>query len=202
MSENRFTVWHMFGLLIIAGSVAILFLGGGLFLGFQVGRSTTLATTVANRAAGTALPLSQGQQHLTNDVTTVGPYLGVEFEALTPALAKTENLAITSGALLRNVMPNSPAAKAGLQAGDVVQAVNNQPVDQTSTLRELVHQHQAGETLTLTVWRAGQVTTYSVTLTTVPTGFDFSAPTLNLTPSLQLQCYPGPCDPAPATVLP
>lgn len=192
MSENRFTVWHMFGLLIIATSVAILFLGGGLFFGYQVGRSSTLATSVAIRASGTAIPYAQNQLPPVQ-VSASGPYLGVEFESLTPALVQIEKLAVNTGAIIRNVMPNSPAAKAGLKEGDIIQAVDGQTLTASPSLRDLIHQHQPGDTLSLTVWRAGQTATYPVTLVKVPSGFDFSFPQSDSSPSLQIECYSGPC---------
>lgn len=192
MSENRFTVWHMFGLLIIAASVAILFLGGGLFFGYQVGRSSTLATSVAIRASSTTIPYAQNQVPPVQ-VNTSGPYLGVEFETLTPALVRIENLTVNTGAIIRNVMPNSPAAKAGLKQGDIIQAVDGQTLTTSPSFRDLIHQHQPGDTLSLTVWRAGQTGTYPVTLVPVPSGFDFSFPESGLSPSLQIECYSGPC---------
>lgn len=202
MSENRFTIWHMFGLLIIAASVAILFLGGGLFFGYQVGRSSTLATSVANQANGTTSPLAQNTISVPQQVNVSGPYLGIEFQTLDSEVAQEENLPVSAGALIRNVMPNSPADQAGLQPGDIVQRVNDQDLNGDLSLRDLVHRHKPGETLTLIVWRAGQTATYTITLKTVPSGFDFSSPTSTLTPAFQLQCVPGPCEIDPTSSLP
>jgi len=194
MSENRFTIWHVFGLMIIAVSVAILFLGGGLFYGYQFGRSSSLATNVANQASGTALPMTQVMaQPLPIHVNTSRPYLGVEFETLTPDLVKAGNLPITQGALIRNVMPNSPADMAGLKAEDVIQSVNGQALDETTSLRDLIHQHQPGDRLTIRIWRAGMLGEHDVTLGSVPDGFDFAYPTSEMTPGVEVQCYPGPC---------
>ncbi len=101
MSENRFTIWHIFGLLIIAASVAILFLGGGLFFGYQVGRASTLATAVAERASSTELPITTGaDKPVAVHVNTTGPYLGLEFETITPGVVSKEKLVVTNGALV------------------------------------------------------------------------------------------------------
>jgi S1-C subfamily serine protease len=198
MSENRFTVWHVFGLMIIAVSVAILFLSGGLFYGYQFGRSSSLATSVANQASGTAMPTTQAvAQPAPIHVNVSRPYLGVEFETLTPDLIKAENLKVNDGALIRNVMPNSPADVAELKAGDVIQSVDGQTLDATTSLRDLVHQHQPGDQLSLTVWRAGETSEHTIKLGSVPDGFDFSYPANELTPGVELQCYPGPCPSLP-----
>jgi S1-C subfamily serine protease len=79
------------------------------------------------------------------------------------------------GALIIRVMPSSPAEKAGLrptrrdangriQLGDVIVAVNGQPVEKANDLFDLIGQHQAGETVTLTVERNGQKMDVKVTL--------------------------------------
>ena len=51
-------------------------------------------------------------------------YVGVEAQQITPSTAQAMHLKENAGALLAGVQPNSPAAEAGLQPGDVIQAVN------------------------------------------------------------------------------
>ena len=80
-----------------------------------------------------------------------GPYLGVEFETLTPELAASEGITGTTGAIIRTVVARSPAAAAGLQPGDVVTAVNGKAVDDTNTLRDLVQSFKVGDEVTLTI---------------------------------------------------
>jgi S1-C subfamily serine protease len=48
------------------------------------------------------------------------PYVGVAVAQLTPDIARTLQLAVTTGVLVRDVTPGGPAAKAGVQPGDVV----------------------------------------------------------------------------------
>jgi len=91
-------------------------------------------------------------------------YLGVRFEPVDEALAETEKLSVKEGAIIREVIDDSPAAKAGLQVGDVVTAVNGEAVDAEHTLRDRVAARQPGDTIELSVARGGETLTISVTL--------------------------------------
>lgn len=169
MSEYRYTVWHVLGIVIIAVSVAALSLGGGVFLGYQWGRANGLAAIAANRYAGAgqgetnrAGPNAFGLMPFQESLR--GPYLGVEYEMLTQQLAQTEKLDVSEGALIRAVVAGGPADKAGLKVGDVIQKVNDNVVAIPADLRSLVRTHQAGDVLSLKVWRAGKSIDLSVTL--------------------------------------
>ncbi len=80
-----------------------------------------------------------------------GPYLGVEFEMLTPEVAAQENMTGTTGALIKTVMADSPAVKANLKPGDVITAVNGQTFTDSTTLRDLVQSHKPGDEIKLTI---------------------------------------------------
>ncbi|CAG0936589.1 Periplasmic pH-dependent serine endoprotease DegQ [Thermoflexales bacterium] len=80
-----------------------------------------------------------------------GPYLGVEYELITAEVAAREQITGTTGALIKVVVADSPAAKAGLKAGDVISTVNGQAVDEQNNLREIVQTHQVGDEITLTI---------------------------------------------------
>ncbi len=80
-----------------------------------------------------------------------GPYLGVEFELLTPEVAASENMTGTTGALIKTVVAGSPAAKAGLKAGDVISAVDGKLIDATNNLSTIVLNHKVGDEITLTI---------------------------------------------------
>jgi len=70
----------------------------------------------------------------------------------------------TAGATLNKVDANSPAAKAGLKAGDVVTRVDTQRIDDADALIAAIRSHAAGEKVSLTYTRAGQSKTVQVTL--------------------------------------
>ncbi|MBL8057182.1 MAG: PDZ domain-containing protein [Anaerolineales bacterium] len=93
------------------------------------------------------------------------PILGLEFEALTPAVVRLESLPIADGAVIRGLAAGGLAERAGLQIGDVIQDVNGLPIDAAHGLAEVViAMHQAGA-LELTIWRAGASLTVHVDLT-------------------------------------
>jgi len=77
------------------------------------------------------------------------------------------NAAIT-GARVGNVEANSAADKGGLKAGDVITAVAGTNIDASHTFQSLLAAHKPGEKIDLSVNRAGQVMTISVTLGTSP----------------------------------
>src|ERR1044072_5660208 len=57
------------------------------------------------------------------------PWLGARLQAVTPEIAETLGLKLPSGALVANVAPNSPAARAGLKPSDLIVAIDGQTVD-------------------------------------------------------------------------
>ena len=62
------------------------------------------------------------------------PYIGASFETVTPDIAEALGLERAAGALVSRVNANGPAAKAGLRAGDIVVAYNNQPIEHPDAL--------------------------------------------------------------------
>lgn len=80
-------------------------------------------------------------------------WLGVGIQELTAELAQALKLPDATGVLVSNVPPNTPAAKGGLQRGDVILSVNNESVDSTGKLRNLIASHGAGAKVTLQVRR-------------------------------------------------
>lgn len=79
--------------------------------------------------------------------------LGVTVQDLTQPLADSFGLKRPDGALVSSVAPDSAAAKAGLQSGDVVTAVNGEPVVRSGELSSRIGLAAPGEQVRLTVWR-------------------------------------------------
>ena len=90
--------------------------------------------------------------------------LGVSIQELDQSLAESFNLARPDGALVASVVAGSPAARAGVQPGDVIQAYNGQPIKRSGDLPALVGMSQPGSKATLTVWRGGKKLDVSATL--------------------------------------
>lgn len=90
--------------------------------------------------------------------------LGVVIQEVNYDLAKSFGLARASGALISQVIAGGPAARAGLQPGDIVQAVNGEEVENSSDLPVIVGILPPGREVTLTLWRKGKQITAKVVL--------------------------------------
>ncbi|HWA31514.1 MAG TPA: DegQ family serine endoprotease [Rhizomicrobium sp.] len=86
-------------------------------------------------------------------------YLGVEIQSVTPEIAASLGQKSMKGAIVASVTPNSPAARAGFQAGDIVVAVNGKGVDDNRDLTRRVAALQAGTDASFTVNRNGATKT-------------------------------------------
>jgi serine protease Do len=82
-------------------------------------------------------------------------YLGVSIESVTPANVSFFNLKDASGAIISQVTPDSPAAHAGLQHGDVITELNGHKVDDSGSLQIAVSEEAPGQTIQLGIIRNG-----------------------------------------------
>jgi len=103
-----------------------------------------------------------------NDLVKYGhvirPYLGLSMEDLTPTLASQLGISIDKGVLVAYVAAGSPAAKAGIEANDVITSFDGQNVTEASALIELLWKQNVGDSVQLTIWRGNSQLTVSVTL--------------------------------------
>ncbi len=95
-------------------------------------------------------------------------YLGVMSQKLNPEMATALKLAHPTGALVAEVEPNAPAAKAGLKPGDVITAVNGTAVSDPHALARQIATLRPGSTATLAVQRDGAEQSLQVTATALP----------------------------------
>ena len=98
-----------------------------------------------NSGIGLAIPSATAQYIMTQLIEkgqVVRGYVGVEVQDVRAKLAQSFDLPTTQGALVTTVMPDGPAAKAGLKPEDFITAVDGKPVDNSSALRRMVwHQY-------------------------------------------------------------
>ena len=94
--------------------------------------------------------------------------LGVMIQDLTPDLAKAFKLDRTTGALVGDVSPGSPADRAGLKSGDVITQFNGQAIQNASQLKLRVAETAPGSKAPVIVSRNGEDKTFDVTLGNAP----------------------------------
>lgn len=115
---------------------------------------------------GFAIPINTVRtvsQQLVSAGRVVYPYIGLQMATLTPELRSQINASdvgfqITQdqGIVVLKVLPNSPAAQAGLRPGDVITSVNGTVVQNSGQVQQQVDQTNVGSTMSMTVQRNGQ----------------------------------------------
>ncbi|NJK52505.1 MAG: PDZ domain-containing protein [Leptolyngbyaceae cyanobacterium SU_3_3] len=122
---------------------------------------------------GFAIPINRAQQianQLVDKGTVDHPYLGVQMVDLTPARRDDLNRAselgmkveADRGVLIMEVAQNSPAARSGLRKGDVILAINGQPVKASNDVQQVVEVSTIGRDLAIEINRAGRKSILSV----------------------------------------
>ena len=91
-------------------------------------------------------------------------WLGVGVTEVTADKVKELKLPAERGALLGKIVPDSPAAKAGLKENDVVAEINGQRVEGAEQFRRMIREIPAGRSAQFTVWRDGRAQTVNVTI--------------------------------------
>ncbi|MCA9124383.1 MAG: Do family serine endopeptidase [Planctomycetaceae bacterium] len=127
--------------------------------GEVIGINTAISSrTGGNDGIGFAVPTNIARWVATQ-LTTTGSveraYVGVAIQAMTPALASRFHVEPREGVLVTEVLPNTPASAAGLQAGDVVVLYAGLPVNTPSELQLHVERSQVGTPQPVTVVRQG-----------------------------------------------
>jgi serine protease Do len=89
-------------------------------------------------------------------------WLGVSIQDLTPEMAKKFGLSAAKGALVADVVKDSPADKAGLERGDVLLSYRENSIPDSGTLRNDVANTPIGDKVNLNVWRDGKEQTFTV----------------------------------------
>jgi serine protease Do len=95
-------------------------------------------------------------------------WLGVSIQEVTPELAAQFDLDAPRGAVVTEVLGNSPAEKAGLKRGDVIVALNGQEVENLARLRLVVASAKVGSRMTVRVVRDGKRKKLDVTIGELP----------------------------------
>ena len=122
---------------------------------------------------GFAIPISLAKTVM-NDLIQYGrvrrAILGVSISDLRPEDAQAAGLKEIRGALVGGGTPgqSSPAEQAGIEAGDVIVAIDGTPVDRVAQLQRIIRVHKPGESVSVDVMRYGQKHSYKVKLAEAP----------------------------------
>ncbi|MBR1376363.1 MAG: trypsin-like peptidase domain-containing protein [Bacilli bacterium] len=111
---------------------------------------------------GFAIPIEVAIEYANNFINgdaIVRPYLGVSMYDLSSSLFSRED-----GIYLKSVEKDSPAAKAGLEAGDIIIKIDDKEVSTTAYLKYELYKHNVGDEVTITYKRNGEEHTTTVTL--------------------------------------
>ena len=144
--------------------------GGGLFNmnGELVGIVNAKSSSSDAEGLGFAIPINDAikvaQELLENGYVTGRPYLGITYLAVTDAQTASQLGVNAYGVYVVEVVKGGPAEKAGLQAGDRIVSVDGTEIASKDDLGTLMQKHAAGDTLSITIARDGQMQTVNVTL--------------------------------------
>src|SRR5256886_7817649 len=143
--------------------------------GRLLGINTAIFTrTGGNQGIGFAIPANLARevmQSLRDKGRVVRGYIGTSVQSLTPEIADAMKLkGQLNGALVGEVEPNAPAAKAGIKTGDVITAVDGKKVNDPRELRLMIGSMAPGTKAHLEVNREGQTKTFDVQLAEMPAG--------------------------------
>ncbi|MCU0538165.1 MAG: trypsin-like peptidase domain-containing protein [Hydrococcus sp. Prado102] len=126
---------------------------------------------------GFAIPINRAQQ-IAEQLIATGrvehAYLGIQMAQITPeleqALKEEEGLTVEGdkGILIVKVIPNSPADRAGLRAGDIIQSIDGQSINTPDQVQDAVEKTAVGNALPLTIQRNGETANLDVRVGVLP----------------------------------
>ncbi len=136
--------------------------------GRVIGIDTFIYTSDGSFAgAGFAIPSNMAEHYATEIIKTgkvVHGYLGMSIEDVTPQMASFFKVPTASGAVVGQVVPDSPASAAGIKQGDVVRTFNGKTVEGASDLQVDSSESAPGTPVTLGILRNGEPMTIHATL--------------------------------------
>ncbi|CAG0935401.1 putative serine protease PepD [Thermoflexales bacterium] len=96
------------------------------------------------------------------------PYLGVRWQAISPEIARANNLPMEWGAYVEMVVAGATANQAGVQPGDIITKIGAEALNDESGFLNLLNHHQVGENVAIEVWRDGRTLTLNAVLQARP----------------------------------
>lgn len=136
--------------------------------GEVIGINTAIATTnMRYQGYGFAVPVNIVKT-VASDLITTGKvrrgYIGVEISGIDQTTAKALGLSKAQGVLVNGLRKNGAAETAGIKAGDVILSIDGKDVDEPNQLQSYIATRNAGDVVTLTLYREGKTIEKKVTL--------------------------------------
>jgi serine protease Do len=140
--------------------------------GEVIGINTAIyAPTGVFSGIGFAIPINSAKEVLGDLIEkgrVVRGWLGIDIRPVDPAIARSFKLPDTQGALINDVIKDSPAAKAGLQRGDVIREFDGKKIESVGTLQNIVGQTDPNRKVTLQIIRNGKAMTVQMSTGEMP----------------------------------
>jgi S1-C subfamily serine protease len=133
-----------------------------------IGINTAIFSAAGDSAGiGFATPVSTARtvaEQLIETGEVRSAFLGIQGQTVDPQIAELYDLPAASGAVVAEVVPDTPAAEAGLQRGDIITGIDGREITSMNELAALIRRQQPDDSVTLTVLRGGEELTIDVTL--------------------------------------
>ena len=137
------------------------------------------AVNAAAQGIGFAIPINTAKEVIQELIdtgkvtrqTASQPWVGVYYNAITEEIARYFNLQDTNGVIIVEVIPNSPAAKAGLRSYDVVRKVGDKDINTTEDFQKAIQELEPGDRVIFVVVRSGQRMLIPVEIGNRPEGY-------------------------------
>jgi S1-C subfamily serine protease len=126
----------------------------------------------AGSGIGFAIPISMAKEvyeQLVEHGEVVRGFLGVKIDDLNEGLAAAMSVPDLSGALVMEVIPDTPAASAGLRHGDVIRNVDGQRIEDSKSLQQIISHKSPGDKVLVNLLRNGEPKEFTIELSKFPT---------------------------------
>ncbi|OQA06209.1 MAG: putative periplasmic serine endoprotease DegP-like precursor [bacterium ADurb.Bin374] len=104
------------------------------------------------------------------------PYIGITMQPVTPELAEHFSLDDKNGAVVMEVNPDTPSAKAGLQQMDIIRSIDGKKIRSTSDVQKYILSRKVGDTVSFDILRNGEKKTIPIILERMPRTFGLRDP--------------------------
>ena len=148
--------------------------GGPMFnlQGEVIGINTAIfSTTGGSMGIGFAIPANQAHfviKQLKEHGKVTRGWIGIKIQPHADDIAKSLDLKGKPGIIISGVTEGSPAKQVGIEAGDIMLSVNNQPTGNTQSFSRLIAESPIGSEIAVSLWRNGQILNKRIKILPMP----------------------------------